>query len=118
MLMLEKYKVAAGLGVLAVLLAGSAAAGAVVNGWRLAAVHQAELAVKVARITELEASIEKQNSATALLAASTEAADKRREQAEAFAADAIRRLGSRADVVANSRATNCDGVLKEAWGAR
>ena len=118
MLFLEKYKVATGLVVLALLMAGSAAAGAIVNSWRLDGDHQRDLAEKTRRITELEASVKDQNHAADLLQAKKDAADERRQVAETFAADALRRLGGRADVVANSRATNCDGVLKEAWGAR
>lgn len=116
--LIEKYKILFGLAVLALLLAGAAAAGATINGWRLAAEHQVELAQKVARITELEAAVATQNSATELLKAASDAAEERRQLAESMAADAVRRLGNRADVVANSRATNCDGVLKEAWGTR
>lgn len=97
---------------------GGAAAGAFVNGWRLEAIHLAEMSKKDSRISELEAAIGKQNSATELLEAASKAADERRLMAESMAADAMRRLGNRADVVANSRATSCDGVLKEAWGTR
>lgn len=117
-MMLTPSKILAGLVALVVLLAAAAGAGAVVNGWRLEAGHQQALAEKVARINELETAVQDQNHATELLEAKTKAADERRQAAESRAASTLNKLTNLADVVANSRATSCDGVLQESWGAR
>lgn len=86
-----------------------------VNGWRLDGQHQKAMSEKQAELVAEQGKVREQNHAVDLLAKSTEAADLRRKQAEKFAADAIRRIDSRSESVSKSEATNCDGVLREAW---
>jgi hypothetical protein len=52
------------------------------------------------------------------MAASTKAADDRRDMAERFAASTIKATGARESAARASGATNCDGVLREAWGQK
>jgi septal ring factor EnvC (AmiA/AmiB activator) len=118
------YRLLAHLVLAAVLLAGAAAAGAVINGWRLDGAHQRALADKDKTITqqaldyaELKAKVADQNHKIEALEAKSTAANDRRKVAEQFAASAIKRLDTREAVVANSKATDCAGVLKEAWEA-
>jgi septal ring factor EnvC (AmiA/AmiB activator) len=120
----EPYQLMARLALAAVLLAGAATAGAVVNGWRLDGAHQHALADKDKTIAqkdreygELEAKVSDQNHQIEALQARSTAADDRRKVAEQFAADTLKRIGTREEVVANSKAIDCAGVLKEAWGA-
>jgi hypothetical protein len=112
----EPYQLLARLALAAVLLAGAAAGGAIVNGWRLDGVHQRALAAKDRRIGELQAAISDQNRAVEAMKLQSEAADQRRQVAEKYAADVIQRIRTRDEVVATSKATDCAGVLKEAWG--
>lgn len=111
-----KYKIIACVILFVVAMAGAAAAGAAINGWRLDAHHQLEMTAEKARYDDLSDKVREQNRAVEVLHASTEAADQRRELAENYAAGILQRLGTRDQKVANSTATNCDGVLKEAWG--
>ncbi|MCG2585525.1 hypothetical protein [Massilia sp. TS11] len=113
---LQAKIIAGGLALLVTLAAG-AAAGAVVNGWRLEAGHARELATKDQEISGLKAAIEKQNGAVEGLRAATEAAHGARKLAESYAQRAIGTLDQRAAAVAGTKATDCPGVLREAWGA-
>lgn len=114
-LFLQKYRVVA-LAVLMMSMAiGGAAIGASVNGWRLEAAHQLALAAKDKEIAGLTGKLAEQNASIALLGEKTEAAEARRQLAELFASGALERAGNRAAAVSNSKATTCDGVLREAW---
>jgi hypothetical protein len=120
----EPYRIAAAGILAAILLASAFTAGAVVNGWRLDGAHQRALAAKdetigekVKLIGELETAISNQNHAVALMQAQAASADERRRVAEQFASGTINRLGSLEEMIAGSKATSCDGVLREAWGA-
>lgn len=113
----EAYRRLAGIAAFVVLLALAAIAGALVNGWRLDGAHQRELAAKQKDYDELAAKVQEQNRGIEALQAKTDAAEGRRQLAELFASGALERAGNRAAGVANSKATSCDGVLKEAWEA-
>lgn len=94
----------------------AAGAGAVTNGWRLDAAHQRAMTAKQGEYDQLADKVREQNRGIERLAATTAAADERRKLAESYAADITKRIGNRARDVANSTATDCNGVLKEAWG--
>jgi siroheme synthase len=79
---------------------------------------RADLVAEQGVSAELRASIDLQNSAVDAMAASTKAADDRRDMAERYAASAIKATGAREAAARASAATNCDGVLREAWGAK
>jgi len=113
---IAKYKVLAGVILLALLLVGSFSAGAVINGWRLAGDHQRALTAKDKRIGELETAIANQNHAVEKMQLASDAAEQRRELAEQYAHNVLKRIGDREEAVANSKAKDCVGVLKEAWG--
>lgn len=102
--------------VVAIALGGAAAGGAAVNGWRLDAAHQKEMTAEKDRYDELSDKVREQNRAVEAMGFAKKAADERRDQAERFAAFAMQHINNRDLAVANSKATNCDGVLKEAWG--
>lgn len=110
-----QYRLAAGALALALVLVGAAAAGAVVNGWRLDAVHQRALASEIDKRIAAERKLDDQTAAVARLGDAKAAADERRQVAEKFAATAIARTQTRADAVAASQARNCSGVMREAW---
>lgn len=110
-----QYRLIASVIALAVALALAAAGGWFVNGWRLDGQHQRAMSDKQSDLVAEQGKVREQNHAVDLMAKSTEAADLRRKQAERFAADAIRRIDSRSESVSKSDATNCDGVLREAW---
>jgi len=112
---LTKYRLAAGAAALALVLAGAAATGAVVNGWRLDGAHQRALASEKDKRVAVEKLLAEQSAAVDKLGAATRAADERRQVAEKFAASAIARTGSRAAAVAASQAPDCSGVMREAW---
>jgi hypothetical protein len=101
----------------AVALAAAAATGAAVNGWRLDAVHQRELATKRAEYDALADKVREQNRAVEVLGAAKVAADERRQVAEKFAASTIAHTKDRSATVAASTAPDCAGVMREAWGA-
>lgn len=98
------------------LLVGAFAAGALVNGWRLDAGHAKEFATLTKERNDLADKIREQNHAVDTMKTLSEAADSRRKLAEEMSKAAIAKIGSRTDAVASSNATNCDGVLHEAWG--
>jgi len=110
-----QYKVAAGAAALVLALASAATAGAVANGWRLAAAHQRELASETSKRTAVEKTLLEQSAAVDKLGAEKRAADERRQVAEKFAAAAIARTQNRSAAVAASQAPDCDGVMREAW---
>ena len=112
---LTKYRIAAGAVALALLLAGAAAAGAVINGWRLDGAHQRALASEKDKRVAAERKLDDQVAAVARLSDAKLAADERRQVAEKFAATAIARTQSRATAVAASQAPDCSGVMREAW---
>jgi hypothetical protein len=120
---ITKYKVIAACIALAVALAGAAAAGAIVNGWRLEGGHQraiasekADFATLLAQHNDLKIKVEKQNGSVDLLAAKTESADLRRLQAERYAVGIVATTEKRIAEITVSKATTCDGVLRDAWG--
>ena len=114
---LTKYKVAAGVAGLVLALAGAAGAGALANGWRLQASHLRVLASQKEKRVAVETKLLEQSAAVEKLGAEKVAADERRQVAEKFAAGAIARAQSRGAAVAASKAPDCDGVMREAWGA-
>ncbi|MGZ8339157.1 MAG: hypothetical protein ACXW2U_05530 [Telluria sp.] len=91
------------------------AGGWLVNGWRLDGAHQKAISAVQADLATEQGKVREQNVAVDRLKASTDAADKRREQAEKFATAALKRIDSRSAAVSASQATDCDGVLREAW---
>jgi hypothetical protein len=100
---------------LGVALLAAAAGGAIVNGWRLDGAHQRALATKQGEYDALASTVREQNRAVDALAAAKVAADERRQLAEKLAAGAIARAGARGAAAASSKATDCDGVMREAW---
>ena len=112
---LTKYRLAAGAAALALVLAGAAAAGAVVNGWRLGGAHQRALASEKSKRVAVETLLAEQSAAVDKLGAEKRAADERRQVAEKFAASAIARAKDRSAAVAASQAPDCSGVMREAW---
>lgn len=113
---LTKYKLVGTAAALLLALAGAAGAGAVANGWRLDAAHQRALASEKDKRTAVERQLLEQSAAVEKLGAEKVAADERRQVAEKFAAAAITRAQSRGAAVAASKAPDCDGVMREAWG--
>jgi hypothetical protein len=111
------YRLLAGAVFALTVIVGSALAGAMVNGWRLERVHLKELAVKQQEYDALLDKVREQNQAIATLSAVAQNADSLRKEAEKHAAVVIKGIDKRAAAVAGSSATNCDGVLREAWGA-
>lgn len=105
------------------LLAAAAGAGAVINGWRLDAAGQRELAGQkgeyanlLARYNVLLLAKAEQNGSISLLAYKTEVADERRQVAERWAASTAQSSDRRIAEIKASTATSCEGVLREAWG--
>jgi hypothetical protein len=120
-----QYRMLAVLFAAAVALAAAAAAGAVINGWRMDGGHQhaiaaekASYALLLGQYNDLKLKVGTQNAAIDLMAEKTKAAGERRELAEKFAAEAIKGTTARQAAARNSPATNCDGVLREAWGQK
>ena len=109
------YRLAASALALTLALAGAAAAGAVVNGWRLDGSHQRALASEIDKRIAAERKLDDQVAAVARLGDAKAAADERRQVAEKFAAAAIARTQTRAAAVAASQAPDCGGVMREAW---
>lgn len=95
----------------------AAAGGAVVNGWRLDGAHERSLAEKDRQIATLRTAISDQNHAVEAMGAAKVAADGRRQLAAKLAAGAIAQAGARGAAAAASKATDCDGVMREAWGS-
>lgn len=110
-----QYRLAAGALALTLVLASAVGAGAVVNGWRLDAVHQRALASEKSKRTAVETLLAEQSAAVDKLGAEKRAADERRQVAEKFAASAIARAKDRGAAVAASQAPDCSGVMREAW---
>lgn len=104
------------LGAGAIALAIGFGGGWLVNGWRLDGSHQREMTKVTADLAAEQSKVREQNHAVDILRNNTEAADTRRQQAEKFASDALKRIDSRTGGVASSQAPDCDGVLREAWG--
>lgn len=90
-------------------------AGWTANGWRLDGAHQRALIEKQGEYDTLSSTVREQNRAVDALAAAKVTADERRKVAEKFARDAIARAGARGAAAAASKATDCDGVMREAW---
>lgn len=85
---LTKYRIGAGAVALALVLVGAAAAGAVINGWRLDGVHQRALASEIDKRVAAERKLDDQVAAVARLGDAEAAADARHQVAEKFAASA------------------------------
>lgn len=113
---LTKWKVIAGCIALLVALAAAAAGGATVNGWRLDADHQRAMTAEKGRYDALADQVREQNRAVEVLGASTKAAQEKADLAQHYAAGLAAMVDRRAAAVAASQATNCDGVLRDAWG--
>lgn len=111
-----QYRVIAAVAGAAIALGAAAAGGATINGWRLDAEHQRAMTEQKDRYDALSDKVREQNRAVELMQKDTAAADDRRKLAEQYAAGIINRIGTRTDAVNNSKATNCDGVLRDAWG--
>lgn len=111
-----QYRVIAAVAGAAIALGAAAAGGATINGWRLDSEHQRAMTEQKDRYDALADKIREQNRAVELMQKDTAAADERRKLAEQYAAGIINRIGNRTDAVNNSKATNCDGVLRDAWG--
>ncbi|MDN4060352.1 hypothetical protein QPK31_19265 [Massilia sp. YIM B02769] len=110
-----QYRLAAAALALTLVLVGAAAAGAVINGWRLDGAHQRALATEKDQRAAVEKLLAEQSAAVDKLGAEKRAADGRRQVAEKFAASAIARTKDRAAAVATSQAPDCSGVMREAW---
>jgi hypothetical protein len=120
-----KYKVIVACIALIAALGTAAAAGAMINGWRLDGDHQravatekAAFATLLAQHNDLKIKVERQNGSVDLLAAKTESADLRRVQAERYAVGIVATTEKRIAEIKASKATTCDGVLRDAWGQR
>ena len=100
----------------ALCLATGMGVGWTINGWRLDGDHQREVASQKRQYDDLAAKVGEQNRGIDALATAAAHADERRRIAERYAGDALKRLNSRSDSVAASTATDCGGVLQEAWG--
>lgn len=88
--------------------------------WRASVVQEGwdsrDLTAKV-EIADLTAAIREQNRAVEAMGAAAKDADDRRKLAEGYAARIVKSLDRRAAGVASSTATNCDGVMRDAWEA-
>lgn len=98
-------------------MAAAGTAGWMVNGLRLDAAHQKEMAKKRDEYDALAEKVREQNRAVEAMGAAKVAADERRKTAEKFAASAIARAQGRSESVASSTAPDCSGVMREAWEA-
>lgn len=119
----SKWKILGGVLMVLAILAAAAGAGATINGWRIDAAHQHEIAAKrdeyaalLAQYNDLRLKVEQQNGSIMLLGYKTEVAGERREQAERWAASAVQSGERRIADIKASAATSCEGVLREAWG--
>lgn len=104
-----------------VTVAGAAASSAYFGyEWFMAAhdrdAARADLLVEQKKAADLMSAIHDHNIAISGLAAATKDATDKRAAAEKASADAIARGANRAAAVKASTATNCAGVLNEAWG--
>lgn len=115
---LTKWKVIGGCIALLMALAAAAVGGAEVNGWRLDAVHLRALATEKDRYDALAEKVREQSRAVEALGASTKVAQDQAELAKHYAAGLSTAIDRRAADVAASSATNCDGVLRAAWGRK
>lgn len=109
--MADNIKAAIGIALLLVALA----LGWFVNGYRLNTAHEIAMHAKQAEVDTLTNTVREQNHAVDALGAAKVAADERRVLAEKYAGAVVARIGSRADAVSNSKAPDCDGVMREAW---
>ena len=113
---LTKWKVIGGCIALLAALVAAAAGGATANGWRLDAAHQRAMTEEKDRYDALSAQVREQNRAVEVLRASTKAAQDKAVLAGRYAASLATVVDRRVSAVAASKATNCDGVLRDAWG--
>lgn len=90
-------------------------AGALVNGWRLKTTYLEEKATLNDKIHDLESKVVTQNAAVDTLYQRSKDAELRRKQAEKYSADIVNSINKRKAVIESSTATDCEGVLKEAW---
>lgn len=110
------YRILAACLVAGLALAAAAAGGAVVNGWRLDADHQRAMTAEKGRYDLLADQVREQNRAVEVMGASTKAAQDQAELAKRYNVSLAAVLDRRATAVTASKATNCDGVLRDAWG--
>lgn len=120
-----QYRILAAMIALGVALAAAALAGATIEGWRLDGSHQREIATEKAsyglllgQYNDLRVKTTEQNGAVSVLAEKTKSADERREVAEKYAAGLVQTTERRITEIKASKATTCDGVLRDAWGKR
>lgn len=113
---LTRWKIIGGVVTLAISLITAAAGGAVVNGWRLDADHQRAMTAEKDRYDALADKVREQDRAVEALGASTKAAQAQADLAKRYNVSLAAALDRRAAAVTASKATNCDGVLRDAWG--
>lgn len=92
-------------------------AGWQVNGWRLNSKHAEAIAERDVTINDLSSKITTQNHAIDILAERKADADERRKLAEKYSAQLVNTNNRLQAVVVNSKAADCDGLLRETWGA-
>ena len=112
---LQPYAVLLRVAGVLIVLALAASAGAVVNGWRLNSTHANALAKRDAQIAGLQLSIEKQNSAVALMKQASDSANAARQRAEQEAIAQRKAAKARDEWISKLQGT-CAENLKDAWG--
>lgn len=103
------------LGAGAMALALGFGSGWTTNGWRLDGAHQRALAAKQGEYDALASTVREQNHAVDIMRVKSEGAVERGKLAASLAAGAITRAGARGTAAAASKATDCGGVMREAW---
>ncbi|WP_395406322.1 hypothetical protein ACHMW6_06520 [Pseudoduganella sp. UC29_106] len=88
------------------------------NGWRLDANHAEAIATLKQERDDLATQVREQSHAVDKMVTLSEAADSRRKLAEDLTRATIASADRRGAAAASSKATNCDGVMRDAWGAK
>ena len=112
--MFTGWKVWAAIGIVIAIIGGSFSAGWKVSEWRLDAKYTKQLSEKDAQISDLSLKISTQNSAVDILDEKTRNAKAQQKLVADLKKEFLATLGTKAEAVANSTATDCEGVLKEA----
>lgn len=112
----DKIKLAIALLGVVLILGCAFGAGWAVNGWRKDASHAEIVADLTDKLTACQGRVKDQNSAADLLHEKKVAADDRRKLAKEMSKSVLDVIEAKAAKAADSTATDCDGVLREAHG--
>ena len=119
-----QYQLAAKLLTLAIVFAAGFATGWRVDGWQAsaklnsqAADYVKQLAAKDKTISDMQLAIKDSNTAVQVEQARTQEATLREQMADKHAADTNKQIGARVDAALKSKATNCEGVLRDDWNS-